>query len=161
MSWQPGVLDRWLEEDEEVIVHPRDPHKRVEALASSRHVQVSLEGTVLADSHSPVLLFETDLPTRFYLPREDVRLDLLVPTSNRSECPYKGFAEEYWSVPGVADGDNVAWSYAAPFPAVATDHGPDRVLQRAGRHRRRRRAAGAAEVDLQQAGTARPTDPVE
>ena len=66
-----------------------------------------------------MLLFETDLPTRYYLPREDVRLDVLVPSSNKSECPYKGFAEEYWSLPGVAGGDNIAWSYAAPFPAVA------------------------------------------
>ena len=119
LSWQPGVIDRWLEEDDEVIVHPRDPHARVEALASSRHVQASLGGTLLADSHSPVLLFETGLPTRYYLPREDVRLDVLVRTTNRSACPYKGFAEEYWSLPGVDDGDNVAWSYAAPFPAVA------------------------------------------
>lgn len=118
LSWEPGVLDRWLEEDEEVVAHPRDPHKRVEALASSRHVEVSLGGTLLADSRSPVLLFETDLPTRYYLPREDVRLDLLVPTSNSSVCPYKGFAEEYWSLPGVAGGDNVAWSYGVPFPAV-------------------------------------------
>ncbi len=125
LSWEPGVLDRWLEEDEEVIAHPRDPHKRVEALVSSRHVQISLEGNLLADSHSPVLLFETDLPTRFYLPREDVRLDLLVPSSNSSVCPYKGAAEEYWSVPGVTAGANIAWSYEAPFPAVA--HIADRI----------------------------------
>ncbi len=118
-SWRPGVIDRWLEEEEEVLVHPRDPHKRVEAILSSRHVEVSLEGVVLADSHSPVLLFETDLPTRFYLPRADVRLDALTSTTNRSACPYKGSAEEYWSVPGVEGGDNVAWSYADPFPAVA------------------------------------------
>ena len=64
------------------------------------------------------MLFETHLPTRFYLPREDVRLDVLVPSSNRSQCPYKGFAEEYWSVPVVDHGENIAWSYAAPFPAV-------------------------------------------
>jgi uncharacterized protein (DUF427 family) len=119
LSWEPGVLDRWLEEEEEVIVHPRDPHSRVEALASSRHVQVAMRGTVLADSHSPVLLFETNLPTRYYLPREDVRLDLLTSTKNRSACPYKGFANAYWSLPDVDDGDNIAWSYALPFPAVA------------------------------------------
>ena len=119
LSWDPALLDRWTEEDEEVVAHPRDPHKRVEALASSRHVRVALGGTVVADSHSPVLLFETDLPTRYYLPRDDVRLDLLVPTTNSSVCPYKGFAEEYWSLPGAPDGDNVAWSYAAPYPAVA------------------------------------------
>jgi uncharacterized protein (DUF427 family) len=118
LSWEPGVLDRWLEEDEEVIEHPRDPHKRVEALPSSRHVEVSLDGTVLADSRSPVLLFETHLPTRYYLPREDVRLEAMEPSTNRSRCPYKGAAEEYWSVPGAADATNVAWSYAEPFPAV-------------------------------------------
>lgn len=119
LSWEPGVLDRWLEEDEEVIVHPRDPHSRVEALSSSRRIEVSLAGSVLADSRSPVLLFETGLPTRYYLPKQDVHLDLLQPTTNHSACPYKGFAEEYWSLPGVADGDNIAWSYPEPFPAVA------------------------------------------
>ena len=119
VSWQNGLIDRWLEEDEVVFAHPRDPHKRVEALPSSRHVEVSLEGTVLADCRSPVLLFETHLPTRYYLPRADVRLDVLVPSSNRSQCPYKGTAEEYWSMPGAAAGENIAWSYAAPLPAVA------------------------------------------
>lgn len=119
LTWEPGVFDRWLEEDEEVFEHPRDPHKRVDALPSSRHVQVSIGGTVVADSNSPVLLFETGLPTRYYLPREDVRLDLLTPSDNRSFCPYKGRAGSYWSMPGVKDADNVAWSYAHPFPAVA------------------------------------------
>ena len=117
-SWRPGVFDKWLEEDEEVFEHPRDPHKRVDALPSSRHVQVSIDGTVVADSHSPVLLFETGLPTRYYLPREDVRLDLLTPSDNHSFCPYKGRAGSYWSMPGAKDADNVAWSYADPFPAV-------------------------------------------
>ncbi|MEZ0580925.1 DUF427 domain-containing protein [Nocardioides sp. MH1] len=119
LSWEPGLFDRWLEEDEEVFGHPRDPYKRVDALPSSRHVEVSIGGTVVADSHSPVLLFETHLPTRYYLPRDDVRLDLLTPTDNRSMCPYKGYAEEYWSLEGVPDADNIAWSYARPFPAVA------------------------------------------
>lgn len=118
LTWEPGRLDRWLEEDEEVIEHPRDPHKRVEAIRSSRHVVVSLEGRVLADSHSPVLLFETHLPTRYYLPAEDVRLDVLVPSGNRSRCPYKGAADDYWSLSSVPDGDNICWSYAEPFPAV-------------------------------------------
>jgi uncharacterized protein (DUF427 family) len=115
LTWEPGVLDRWTEEDEEVVAHPRDPHKRVEAIASSRHVEVSLDGTVLADSHAPVLLFETHLPTRYYLPREDVRLDVLEPSANVSTCPYKGVAREYWSAPRV---ENVAWSYADPYPGV-------------------------------------------
>ncbi len=121
-SWQPGLVDRWLEEEEEVRSHPRDPRKRVDAIASSRHVVVSVGGVVLAVSSDPVLLFETDLPTRFYLPREDVRLDLLTPTSRTSHCPYKGFALAYWDLPASEDRDlveGIAWSYDEPNPAVA------------------------------------------
>jgi uncharacterized protein (DUF427 family) len=117
LSWQPGLL-RWLEEDEEVAGHPRDPHKRVEAIASSRHVVVELDGVRLAESTRPVLLFETGLPTRYYLPPEDVELGALEPTANTSLCPYKGVADRYWSVPGRPDAVNLAWSYSEPFPAV-------------------------------------------
>ena len=118
VSWQPGLLDRWLEEDEEVAGHPRDPYKRVDALASSRHVEVSLDGVQLARSRSPVLLFETGLPTRYYLPREDVRFDALTPSAGHSHCPYKGDADRYWDVAGHPDGTGLAWSYSHPFPAV-------------------------------------------
>ncbi|MDX6324670.1 MAG: hypothetical protein QOK15_1024 [Nocardioidaceae bacterium] len=118
LTWQPGLIDRWLEEDEEVAGHPRDPHKRVEAISSSRHVTVSTNGVVLADSKRPVLLFETDLPTRYYLPREDVVFEALTQTSNRSHCPYKGIADQYWDVLGEPELANVAWSYAQPYPAV-------------------------------------------
>lgn len=117
-SWQPGVLDRWLEEDEEVAGHPRDPHKRVDALPSSRHVVVSLDGVTLADSDRPVLLFETDLPTRYYFPRESVNFQALAPSENSSLCPYKGVADQYWDIVGAPDGHNAVWSYAAPSPAV-------------------------------------------
>ncbi|MEO3937592.1 DUF427 domain-containing protein [Dermatophilaceae bacterium Soc4.6] len=117
-SWQPGLIDRWMEEEEEVNVHPRDPRKRVEALASTRHVTVALDGVVLADSSAPVLLFETDLPTRYYLPREDVRLEALSPSTNRSRCPYKGEADHYWDATGSVEAKNVAWSYTSPLPAV-------------------------------------------
>ncbi len=119
LSWQPGVLDRWTEEDEEVGGHPRDPHKRVEAIASSRHVVVELDGVRLADSTRPVLLLETGLPTRYYLPREDVVHDALEPSSSRTHCPYKGVADEYWSVRDNPRGADVVWSYSAPYAAVA------------------------------------------
>ena len=115
LSWQPGLVDRWLEEDEVVRGHPRDPHKRVDALPSSRHVEVSLDGVVLADTTHPVLLFETGLPTRFYLPAQDVDLAALAPSSTTSHCPYKGDADRYW---GVGRHPDIAWSYSAPFPAV-------------------------------------------
>ncbi|MDQ0585543.1 DUF427 domain-containing protein [Streptomyces rishiriensis] len=112
-------LDHWYEEEEEIFVHPRDPHKRVDALPSSRHVRVEIDGTVVADTRRPVLLFETGLPTRYYLPREDVRLDLFTPTGHRTRCPYKGTAV-YWSWTGEADvPSDVVWSYPAPLPAVA------------------------------------------
>jgi uncharacterized protein (DUF427 family) len=118
LSWQPRKLDRWLEEDEQVVGHPRDPHKRVEAISSSRHVVVELDGERLADSTRPVLLFETGLPTRYYVPREDVDLAVLEPTSAHSLCPYKGVADAYWSVTGRPEAANVAWSYSTPLPAV-------------------------------------------
>lgn len=112
-------LDHWYEEEEEIFIHPRDPHKRVDAMPSSRHVVVEIDGTVVADSHRPVLLFETGLPTRYYLPREDVRLDLFVPSDHHTGCPYKGTAA-YWSWP---DEPNAVWSYPEPLPAVGTVKG--------------------------------------
>ncbi len=110
------ALDAWFEEDVEVFVHPRSPEVRIDALASSRHIKVSVDGTVVADSTSATLLFETNLPTRFYLPKVDVRMDLLRGTNTESACPYKGFAH-YWSV--VVDGatnPDLAWGYRTPLP---------------------------------------------
>jgi uncharacterized protein (DUF427 family) len=117
-SWRPGVLDRWLEESEEVAGHPRDPHKRVEALSSSRHVVASVNDVQLGDTTDPVLLFETGLPTRYYFPAADVNTEDLTPSSNTSMCPYKGVADRYWSLEGDAPIANVAWSYSQPYPAV-------------------------------------------
>ncbi|MCS0603129.1 DUF427 domain-containing protein [Streptomyces sp. LP11] len=112
-------LDHWFEEEEEIFVHPRDPYKRVDAIPSSRRVRVEIGGTVVADTRRPVLLFETGLPTRYYLPREDVRLDLFVPSARRTRCPYKGTAG-YWSWAGPGDVPaGIVWSYPEPLPAVA------------------------------------------
>ncbi|MEW2515404.1 DUF427 domain-containing protein [Streptomyces sp. NPDC046870] len=111
-------LDHWYEEEEEIFIHPRDPHKRVDAIPSSRHLVVQIDGTVVADTRRPVLVFETGLPTRYYIPREDVRLDLLEPTGHHTGCPYKGTAE-YWSWRGESEiPPNVVWSYPDPLPAV-------------------------------------------
>lgn len=122
-TWDPTVIDRWLEEDELVIGHPRDPYTRVEAIASTRHITVHLNGALLADTRSPVLLFETDLPTRYYIPRHDVNPDALEPSENESVCPYKGVAAEYWTAIAPPEVQNVGWSYAEPFPAVANMKG--------------------------------------
>jgi uncharacterized protein (DUF427 family) len=106
----------WYEEDERVVLHARDPYKRVDTLRSSRRVQVLVAGTEVAHSIRPLLLFETSLPTRYYLPFDDVRTELLEPSDTVSVCPYKGRAR-YWS---VRAGDTVvtdaAWSYPDPIP---------------------------------------------
>jgi uncharacterized protein (DUF427 family) len=110
-----GAMDRWLEEDEEVQGHPRDPYTRVDVRESSRHVLVSLDGESIAASTRPKLLFETSLPTRIYLPRPDVRRDLLERSRTATYCPYKGHAS-YWSLRvGELLVDDLAWSYGEPF----------------------------------------------
>ena len=109
-------MDAWFEEDEEVFVHPRDPYHRVDVLHSSRHVKVVVDGEVVAETRRPRLLFETGLPTRYYIPKTDVRLDLLEPTDTVTACPYKGQAR-YWAV--RAGGDvrpDLVWAYPAPIP---------------------------------------------
>jgi uncharacterized protein (DUF427 family) len=104
-------FDHWFEEDEEVFVHARDPYKRIDILRSSRHVVVRLDGTVVADSEQPTLLFETGLRRRHYLPLTDVRMDLLVPSPTRTQCPYKGEAH-YWSIRiGETVHPDLGWTY--------------------------------------------------
>jgi uncharacterized protein (DUF427 family) len=112
-AWK--ALDAWFEEDEEVFVHPRNPYARVDAIRSGRTVRVELDATLLAESSSPVFVFETGLPTRYYLPRTALNLAVLEPSDTVTECPYKGRTSAYWS---VRIGDRVhpdlAWSYDFP-----------------------------------------------
>jgi len=96
-------------------VHPRDPYTRIDSLRSSRHVRIDVDGVTVAESTGPTILFETGLPPRYYLPKTDVRMDLLSPSDSTTECPYKGTAE-YWNL--EVDGtthEDIVWSY--PFPA--------------------------------------------
>jgi uncharacterized protein (DUF427 family) len=109
-------MDEWLEEDEPVYTHPRDPYTRVDILASSRHVRVELDGVTVADSVRPHILFETGLPPRYYLPLPDVRTELLIPSDTSSHCPYKGTAG-YWSVDaGRGVRPDLVWIYRTPLP---------------------------------------------
>lgn len=106
----------WYEEDEQVFVHARDPYKRVDVLRSSRRLRVEVEGHTLAETTRPSLLFETSLPTRYYIPPEDVRLELLEPSDTISRCPYKGVAR-FWSARvGERLLEDVVWSYPDPIP---------------------------------------------
>jgi uncharacterized protein (DUF427 family) len=114
LDW--NAMSEWFEEDEPVYTHPRDPYTRVDILASNRSVRVELDGVVLAESHSPRILFETGLPPRYYLPITDLRMDLLVPSSTQSHCPYKGTAG-YWSVQlGEKTYEDYVWIYRTPLP---------------------------------------------
>ena len=116
-EWQ--ALDEWLEEDELVYVHPRSPYSRVDILASSRRVQVMVDGVELADSSRPHVLFETGLPPRYYLPLSDVRTELLTPSDRVTQCPYKGTAN-YWSVQvGDRRYDDFVWMYRSPLAESA------------------------------------------
>jgi uncharacterized protein (DUF427 family) len=115
-----AALDAWYEEDEPIFVHPRNPYTRVDALRSSRSIRIELDGTVLAESVAPVLLFETGLPTRYYLSPHDVDFTHLATSATVTECPYKGRTSAYWTV--RLDGgvhQDLAWSYHYPTPAVS------------------------------------------
>ena len=116
-TWE--ALDQWFEEDEEIFVHPRNPYTRVDALRSTRTVRVELEGAVLAQSTAPIMLFETGLPTRYYIDPGDVNFEHLTPSGTRTECPYKGRTTGYWSVTvnGKPRAD-LAWMYSFPTRQV-------------------------------------------
>jgi uncharacterized protein (DUF427 family) len=106
----------WFEEDEQVLVHARDPYTRVDVLASSRLVVVVHGDVVLASSARPFVLFETYAPRRYYLPATDVRTELLEPSATVRHCPYVGVAH-YWSARiGSRIVADVAWSYPDPLP---------------------------------------------
>jgi len=108
-------LDAWYEEDEQVFVHPRNPYVRVDALRSSRPLRIELDGVVLASSSSPVMVFETGLPTRYYVNRTDVDFTHLVPSDTVTACPYKGKTSAYWSVRlGGTERADLAWAYDFP-----------------------------------------------
>jgi uncharacterized protein (DUF427 family) len=107
-------MERWLEEDEEIVGHPRDPYHRIDTRHSRRHVRVLRDGEVLADSRRAVALFESNLPVRWYLPREDVSAPL-TPSDTHTICPYKGRAS-YYSVGSEPD---LVWYYPEPLAEAA------------------------------------------
>jgi uncharacterized protein (DUF427 family) len=114
------AFDAWYEEAERIFAHPQDPFKRISVRRSTRQVRIEVDGEVLAESSRPRLLFETGLPTRYYLPADDVRTDLLTPTETHTWCGYKGQAS-YWSAAvGGQTLRDLVWSYPDPL-VEATD----------------------------------------
>lgn len=119
VRFQWAALDAWFEEDEQVFVHPRNPYVRVDALRSTRRVRIELDGAVLAESSSPIMVFETGLPTRYYFNRTEVNFEHLVATVTVTACPYKGTTTGYWSVRvGETIHPDLAWAYDFPRPEV-------------------------------------------
>jgi uncharacterized protein (DUF427 family) len=108
-------MDAWLEEDEEVFVHPRDPYHRVDVLATSRRIRVSLYGELLAATSRALALYESNLPPRWYMPREDV-VRKLVPSETVARCPYKGLASYHSVVLGSGETvRDLVWTYERPL----------------------------------------------
>jgi uncharacterized protein (DUF427 family) len=106
------LASAWFVEEDPVYGGFRDPFHRVDVHASSRPVTVMAGDEMVARSERPMLLFETGLPARVYVPRGDVAAGVLAPSGQRTVCPYKGEAS-YWSVAGISD---AAWSYETPLP---------------------------------------------
>jgi uncharacterized protein (DUF427 family) len=117
LDW--AALDAWFEEDEQVFVHPRNPYARVDPLRSTRHVTVELDGVLLAESSASVMVFETGLPTRYYLNRTEVDFSHLRASDTVTACPYKGRTSGYWSVQiGDTVHEDLAWAYDFPTAAL-------------------------------------------
>lgn len=118
MAFSWGRMDHWYEEDEEVFVHARDPHVRIDVVASKRPVTVRLGGEAVAESGDALFLFETGLPTRYYLPRADVRAGILRPSDLRTACPYKGAASYHAVEIGGEIHRDLVWYYPDPIAEV-------------------------------------------
>lgn len=118
------AMDRWFEEDEPVYGHPRDPYHRVDVRASSRHVQVRYGDLIVAESSRPKIMFETSTPIRYYLPWDDVRIDLMEESETVSECPYKGNGQHWHLIAGSEVVRDACWSLPHPLPEglAAVDH---------------------------------------
>lgn len=118
IAFKWDAIDAWYEEDEQIFYHPRNPYHRVDAIRSSRHLKVVIDGETIAETNHPVLIFETGIKTRYYLPPEDVNQDYLTPTDSSTICPYKGEAS-YWTVnvKGHQFDDSV-WAYPEPIEEI-------------------------------------------
>ena len=137
-----AALDAWFEEDEQVYVHPRNPYARVDAVRSGRPVRVELDGMVLAEADSSVIVFETGLPPRYYLDQSALRLEHLEPSDTVTSCPYKGDTSQYWSVRlGEAVHAGPGLVLRLPDRPAAARRRAGRLLQREGRRVRGRPSA--------------------
>lgn len=113
-----NAVDHWYEEEEEINTHPRDPYTRIDTIPSSRHIQVYLNGKLVADSARPVILFERGLTPRYYLPLEDIRTEYFTPSDTKTRCPYKGEASYLSADVDGKHYEDIVWSYQEPVPEL-------------------------------------------
>jgi uncharacterized protein (DUF427 family) len=118
VSFDWEKMDAWFEEGEQVFVHPHDPFHRIDLRKTTRHIRVVLGGETVAETERAVMLFETGLPARYYIPLLDLRMDLLLPSDHQTSCPYKGDASYYSLQVGDEVYENIAWYYPYPHPEV-------------------------------------------
>jgi uncharacterized protein (DUF427 family) len=108
-------MDAFYEEDERIVGHAADPYHRNDIRRTSRHMVVKAGDRVVADSHAPVVLFESGFAPRWYVPRADIDESALTPVEGQTFCPYKGLCS-YYDVAGVA---RAAWYYPEAWEEVA------------------------------------------
>ena len=113
-SFEWAKMDRWQEEEEEVFVHARDPYKRIDALRSARHVRVEIAGETVGETDRPTIVIEPGHPLRYYVPAEDLHMDVLEPSPRRSRCPYKGVAAYRSAWLHGKRYTDICWSYVEP-----------------------------------------------
>ena len=109
------AIEEWYEEDERATGHPRNPYHRVDCVRTSRRLRVEVGGEVLVDTADTMGVYETALDPRLYVPKDAVRMDLLVPSTTTTYCAYTGTASYWTAVVGDVTVDDVAWSYEDPF----------------------------------------------
>lgn len=102
-----------------MLGHPRDPYRRVDIFLSSRHVCWKVDSVMIANSTRALLVAETGMPGRWYLPRWDVNPSVLHRTDTRTVCPYKGFAEYFSVTVEGSERADAVWSYPSPLPESA------------------------------------------
>jgi uncharacterized protein (DUF427 family) len=112
-AWR--AMDAFYEEDERILGHAADPYHRIDIRRTSRHLVVERDDRVVADTHAPLVLYESGFAPRWYVPRADIAADALHAVEGQTFCPYKGLASYY----DIGDWRNAAWSYRAPFEEVA------------------------------------------
>jgi len=108
------AMDAFYEEDERIVGHAADAYHRIDIRQTSRHLVVRTSEQAIAESHRPLVLYESGFAPRWYVPREDVDQGALEPVQRQTFCPYKGLCSYY----DIGEARRAAWSYRDPYREV-------------------------------------------